>query len=990
MTNYKKAIILISALVALLSSNGLYSFPKSLIQPDSTNSWPSMDQLCELPFQTIGVKHPVTSLNGEWEFCKETNQEKWDTQALTLTKIIVPGEPAMQGHLIQHDTWYAYRKQINIPKDFSGKTIMLRFNGVYSHAKVWINGTFLREHHGGFTAWECDITPYIRSGEKAMLTVAFSDRRDDISYASGYAKHPIGGILRNVEMIALSKTYISDLYTETTFDSTYTNSMLSATISVKGVLKGTKVKIGLTSPAGKPVKLNNSEIVFDKITKVILQNSIQKPQQWEAEHPNLYELTAEISLNGKLLSTVRKKVGFRQLQIKQDQLLVNGRPVKLRGACRHDIHPLMGRSASDEYDLKDVLLAKEANMNFIRTSHYPPSRAFLEYCDLYGIYVEEETAICFVSSWRLKDYLPQGSSENDTAFTPLYLGQLSEMIERDRNHASVIIWSIGNENKYGLNFKKEYDLVKNTDRSRPVIFSYPGFAGDNKIYDILSLHYVSTNGSHVDNGVEVKNFSSPGIPVLHDEWAHVPCYNAFTLSGDPNVHDFWGESMDRMWSGCFASKGALGGAIWGMIDETFMLPDTCVGYGQWGIIDTWRRPKPEFWNTKKAYSPVRLSAVKNTDITSGKDISLDLQNRFDHTNIAELKITCNGQQFSSPQIAPHSVGKLIIPENKRSKGKSLNIAFYLGEMMIDRYTIDNQLTTPDLPTEPEKNTDIEVVETDTQVEVSGNNFKVTFNKHNGLISSAVGKAGKIIDSGPYLTLVTNASSLPNQKGDELVDAAGEWKLTQFSYQKTAESFTATVHGTSGIFPVKYVIRVNGNGEISTEYTVENNPQTVHEAGIYYQLSKDLDQLNWKRTAYWTAYPEGHLGRPQGMALKLSQNSDKEQYLSPPVQSWENDTKDFYLFQKTGKRKNWLPVSNEFRSSKLNILSCSLTCQATGTGILVIGDGRLSARSEVNADASIKLLLLDRVSYSDLDWGNYERPNQIGIPFQSQVKIKLIQ
>ena len=989
MTNLRKAL-LTGLSTFILSVMGMNSFPECLVQPMTAFVGLSTDQLCELPFQTTGVKHSVGSLNGEWQFCKETNQEKWNAKGLTWTKIIVPGEPAMQGYPVQHDTWYAYRKQIAIPKDYSGKTIILRFNGVYGHAKVWINGSYIGEHHGGFTAWECELTPYFKTGKKAMLIVAFSDRRDDISYASGYAKHPIGGILRNVELIALTNTYISDLYTGTTFDSTYTNAVLSTNISVKGALLRTKVKLTLTSPTGKPVKLNNSEIVFDKNEKGLLQNTIQKPQKWDAEHPNLYELTAEISLNGKILSTVQKKVGFRQIVIKEDQLLVNGSPVKLRGACRHDIHPLMGRSTTDEYDLKDVLLAKEANMNFIRTSHYPPSRAFLEYCDLYGIYVEEETAICFVSTWRSKDYLEYGNSENDTTYTSIYLRQLSDMIERDRNHASVIIWSIGNENKYGLNFRKEYEYVKNTDLSRPVIFSYPGSAGDNRIYDIMSMHYVTWEGSVEDNGLKITNFNYPGIPVLHDEWAHVPCYNVYTLANDPNVNDYWGESLDKIWSGCFESKGALGGAIWGMIDETFMLPDTCVGYGQWGIIDTWRRKKPEFWNTKKAYSPVRLSDVKYSNFISGQDISLDLQNRFDHTNISELKITCNNRPVSSPLIAPHAKGKLTIPGNLILKGKSLEIAFYLGELMIDRYTVDNQSIPIPLTIDQEKNTKIDVLETKTQVEVSGNNFKVDFNKQNGLISLALCKGSKIITGGPYLTLVTNASMLPNQKGKELVEAAGDWKLTEFSFQKTDGIFIADISGTSGIYPVKFIISINGNGEILTEYKVENNPLTVHEAGIYYNLGNDPDKLQWERNAYWTAYPEGHLGRPQGIAFKLSRKADQEQYRKAPNQSWENDTKDFYLFQLTGKRKNWVPVPNEFRSSKLNILSYSLTNQSMGTGILVIGDGRLSARSEVKTDASIKLLLLDRVSYSDLDWGNLVRPSQIETPFQSQVKIKLIQ
>jgi len=974
-------------LVVILLTNLCFSFPENSENSEVFKSvWPSNDQLSEIPYRIKDVKQSLISLNGEWEFCDETNQENWDRGGLIWNKIIVPGEPAMQGYPIKHDTWYAYRKAIIIPKDFSGKKVALRFNGVYSHAKVWINGIFLREHQGGFTAWECDLTPYVKAGEKANLIVTFSDRMDEISYASGYAKHPIGGILRNVELFALPEAYISEFYAETTFDKSFTKAQLSVNILVKGVQREAKVKISLKSPNGKPIDLKNNEISFGYTAIGSLQNFIQKPEKWDAEHPKLYELTADLILEGKIISSVRKKIGFRQIQVKEDQLLVNGKPVKLRGACRHDMHPLMGRSTTDEYDLKDVLLAKEANMNFIRTSHYPPSRAFLEYCDQYGLYVEEETAICFVSSWRSTGYQPYGASQSDTAFTSRYLGQLAEMIERDRSHPSVIIWSIGNENAYGSNFRKEFDYVKRTDKTRPVMFSYPGNAGEDKIYDIMSMHYVSVEGSLSQYELEIKDFSYPGIPVIHDEWAHVPCYNIYTLSKDPNVHDFWGKSIDKMWAGCFDSKGGAGGAIWGMIDETFMLPDTCVGYGQWGIVDTWRRHKPEFWNTKKAYSPIRLIYDKDSVFIPNKDIIIDLFNRFDHTNISEIKIICNGKIVLSPYILPHERGKLTIPAHLVSKGKSIDLAFYSGKLMIDRYTIKTEPAQTTLFTG--KKDDIRVDETATQVKVSGKDFNVIFDRQNGLISSASCKGTKIIDRGPYLTIVAKPSDLPEKEDAVPTETVGEWKLTDFSFKETDGIFTALVRGKAGTYPVEYTISICGDSRINISYKVENNPEKVHEAGIYFNIDKGLDKLQWKRNSYLSNYPEGHLGRPQGMALKLGKNSEKEQYRVAPKQSWENDTKDFFLFQKTGKRNEWLPVPNDFRSTKLDVLTYALTNQTAGSGILVTSNDQLSARAEVNIDASVKLVLLDRVNYSDINWGNYEPSDQIDRPFIFTVSFSL--
>ena len=975
MFNFKT--ILFTNLFAIISSTSIcFAFQEDQGRYGSITS-PEInpDQLCELPFQVRGVKTPVINLNGAWWFCKETDQDNWFDKDLTWGKINVPGEPAMQGYPVKHDTWYAYRANIEIPKDFAGKKIILRFNGVYGEAKVWVNGTYLRSHQGGFTAWECDIAQFVQAGNKSKLVVAFRDNTNDISYASGYAKHPIGGILRNVELICLSEPYISRLDVGTAFNEDFSKSSLTLNISVKGKMITPKVRIRLYSPEGIAVALPNSEFALDENLDGTLQNTIPDPEKWDAEHPNLYSLIVEILAGDNIISSIKKKIGFRQVEVKGDQLLVNGKPIKLRGACRHDIHPLLGRSASDEFDLKDVQMAKEANINFIRTSHYPPSRAFLEYCDQYGIYVEEETAVCFVSTYRSDKYQKVGASQDEPAFSSHYLGQLSEMVERDRNHPSVIIWSLGNESTYGSNFKKEHDFVKSTDNTRPIIFSYPGNSGVDTIYDILSMHYVNFDGNMEQSGFRINNFSHPGMPVIHDEWAHIPCYNTFTLGIDPNINEFWGESLDRMWSGCFDSKGCAGGAIWGMIDETFMLPDTVVGYGQWGIVDTWRRPKPEFWNTKKAYSPARITSPENIDVANGKDILLDLYNRFDHSNISELKIFCNGEAIQPPSILPHSKGKLIIPGDLASKPGPMEIEFFSGDLLIDKYRFDTQPKETVL-SDLKPNLKIEVKESPNIIEVSGQNFTLTIDKNTGLIASASCNGQKIIDGGPYLTIIAKSPSTKGNNEENLVETAGDWTLSSFDYTNSSGIFSATSKGTSGIYQVEFTILISGDGEISTRYRLENNPLDVHESGIYYKINHTMDQLQWTRDAYWSVYPEGHIGRPEGFALKTVKDPAIEKYRIAPKQSWENDTKDFFLYGTTGKKPLWFPSPNDFRSSKLNILSYSLTGQKTGTGIELRADGNIAVRSETDEDGSIKLKLLDRISYNDLGWGNYERPDQL--------------
>ena len=469
------------------------------------------------------------------------------------------------------------------------------------------------------------------------LVVGITDKADEISYASGYAHHPIGGILRSVELIARPAIHVATLEIRTTFHPAKNEAVLlfSSRLSqhADAVLECT-----ILDPKGKRVALKLGTMIYAPTTaRGALGNRVASPLRWDAEHPHLYTLEARLLVRGKTVETIRQRFGFREVELKGRQLLVNGRSVKLRGACRHDIHPTLGRSTTPEQDLEDVLLAKEANFNFIRTSHYPPSSEFLEYCDQHGIYVEDESAVCFVSTHRSGLYQAKGGSQNDPEFAGRYLSQLTEMVGRDRNHPSVILWSLGNESTWGTNFQRSYDTVRALDRTRPIIFSYAHTVPDSvHCYDLISMHYPSWDRCLRPSKAD----SAISLAVVGDEWMHVPCYCVQDLREDPGIRDAWGESMKLAWEYNFTSEHSIGGAIWGMIDEIFPLPDTSVGYGPWGIVDIWRRKKPEFWHTRKAYSPIHLRVPRPEVSAPATDLQLPLHNRFDHTDMREITITC--------------------------------------------------------------------------------------------------------------------------------------------------------------------------------------------------------------------------------------------------------------------------------------------------------------------------------------------------------------
>ncbi len=564
----------------------------------TAEEWPR-PELVPLPVQVQGVSNPVWSLNGNWKFTLSPHREFWLNRAdpAAWADVSVPGELVMQGFAISRDVEYGYKQSVMIPSDFKGKRIILRFDGVYSYARVWVNGVFERDHHGGFTSWECDITRDVTPGQSAWVTVGVADRSDEISYGSNYAKHYIGGILRDVKLVALPPCHATRFEVETDLDAAYRDATLRVTAAadLHGAQQAT-VNLLLRDPDGREVNLQPGSMSFAaEGTEARLDVPVSAPKKWDAEHPNLYTLEATLVADGVVVETLARKIGFRKIEVRGNILLVNGQEVKLRGACRHDIHPLRGRSTTPELDERDALLFRDGNLNFVRTSHYPPTEKFLEACDRYGVYVEEETAVCFVNAgWSVS----RQGSQSDPEFLSGYMTQFSEMLERDRSHPSVLMWSLGNESRWGTNIAAEYAYAKRRDTTRPLIFSYPGTvpAGTGG-YDIWSEHYPKVDG----------DLKSANLPKLNDEYGHVACYNTDTLKRDPGVRDYWGASIRSFWDNCFASEGCLGGAIWGAIDEVFDLPDSPVGYGEWGLADGWRRPKPEYWLARKAYSPIHVN-----------------------------------------------------------------------------------------------------------------------------------------------------------------------------------------------------------------------------------------------------------------------------------------------------------------------------------------------------------------------------------------------
>ncbi len=915
--------------------------------------WPR-PALTPIPHALAGVAEPVRSLGGRWKFTLEPPPGFWKNEILPTnwSELVVPGECTMQGQEIARDSEYPFKRQITVPAEFRGKRIFLRFDGVYSHGRVWVNGEYVREHRGGFTAWDCDITPLVTPGGTAWITIGVTDETDSISWQSNYAKHNIGGILREIRLLAAPVDYASRFHAETSLDANYADAQLKVTLGMAWSRAETaRVELRLYDPQGQAVKLKPADVrLTHGASEKTVVIPVLRPEKWDCEHPRLHTLEARVMVNGAWSQTLRKPIGFRQVEVRGNQLWINGEPVKLRGACRHDVNPAGGRCVPPALDALDACLFKQANFNFVRTSHYPPAEAFLDACDREGLYVEEESAVCFVD----QNHGLAGGLENNPAYTAQFMNQFAEMIERDRDHPSVIVWSLGNESRWGANFAQERAYARREDPSRPAIFSYPETvpAGTNA-YDIRSRHYPKYN----------QDFSSAARPELNDEFGHIACYNVETLRRDPGVRNYWGASIRQFWDGMWTAKDCLGGAIWAGIDEVFMLPKRCAGYGEWGVLDGWRRPKPEYWLAKKAYSPVRISEAQVNNPGAGNPLRLPIENRFNHTHLSEITIRwrAGGDRgvIQGIELAPGAAGRLEIPARAWRPGEILELEFRgRDRRLLDRYTLPIGRKIRHFPAASGPCPGIEA--SNQVIRIAGRDFEVVFSKVDGLIRHAAYRGRQVLAGGPLLNLAP-----ANLSG---------WWLSHLKISRTRDEAVVSLDGhyrRSGNFSgemlvyAEFEVRIDGAGLITTHFRAQPAPGGLDEIGVAFLLTGETDQLAWERQALWSYYPADHIGRPRGMAKKLQAGAEPK-YRRKPFGPWAEETKDFFLF---GPEDRGGRGTEDFRSQKQNIWFASGIQSATGMRARAESDGTHAVRMELQRDSRVRMNINSAWAYPELGWGN---------------------
>lgn len=948
------------------------------------------------PSYVSAVQTPVKSLNSDagvlWQFGVGANsiEDAMEVEhgAISWNDIIVPGEPAMQGYDIDNDIPYYYKAIVSIPLDYAGNNIILRFNGVYSRASVWVNGTYIRSHKGGFTTWDCDITQNVTPGEEAVVIVEFIDVILDPSIGSFYAHHNMGGIINSVELLAVPLTHLTRLHYEVDFDQAFINAELKISLGVAlGAAREASVQLELMDMHNCSVPLDHSHIRFaanEEEQEIICL--INSPEKWDAEHPDLYTLQVKLynEEQSEMLQTCHVKVGFRKITYggmdgtDKRELYINGQRIKLRGTCRHHVHPTLGRTTTPAMDRYDVELLKGQNVNYVRTSHYPPTKAFLEACDELGMYVEEETAVNFQYANTL------GPWPDDEEW---YMDQFAEMIERDQSHPSVIIWSLANECSWlkgpeGDKFRRQYQYIKQADTSRPSKFSYPFFVEDGTVTDIYSVHYANYTDSPVAyrTGYGEENFTGKdfGTPVLHDEYAHIACYNLNELDRDNNVRNFWGESIKKFWEGIVRTDGALGGALWANIDDVFQIPDgvkkrhqehtagSATGYGEWGnMSDQWRREKPEYWLTKKAYSPVRV-ADQPLGNPGNSELIIPIDNWFNHTNLCEVQVMWSiklnnqvikeGQMFG-PDVAPYEQGVIVLPKREWQDQESVGLRFITPDgIQVEEYELPIKAREIVFSEEPQGK--FEVVETDEHIQIRNQTVELVYCKQTAQIEKAAYQGRVLMTGGPHLHL----------QGEDL----GCWKSESIHAvnMDLGERVEVTIVGQyKHGMKVKFVQTLQNDGELVTHYKLLEGTVSdkLSEVGIAFTLHESITEVEWEKDGLYSVYPNHHIGRLKGSADRIRKNAanNPDTYRNKPNWDWKDDMRNFFMEDKEDQTKGL--VTKDFNTMREYIYFYSARFEDTDARIRVESQGTEAARVRYEyKKAMINDSDTDQISYIG-DW-----------------------
>lgn len=638
------------------------------------------------------------SLNGRWKFqyaSKPADRSRdffrADFDDRDWADIVVPSNWQLQGYdkPIYLNTRYpwapddprppfippdynpvgSYRARAEIPAAWAGRRVFLHFAGVNSAFYLWVNGEPAGYSEDSMTAAEFDVTPYLRPAQNVIAVQVF--RWSDGSYLEDQDTWRLSGIYRDVFLFSTPAVHIADFAVRTDLDDDYRDATLLVRPRLR-VFDGTKadgwrVEARLFDPDGAavfpaPLAMEAKAILEESFPQRdtnafgLLQAKVANPRKWSAETPDLYTLVLSLSdADGHVVETESARVGFREVEIQDGRFLLNGRPIRLYGVNRHEHDPDTGQAVPYERMVQDVELMKRSNINAVRTSHYPNDPKWYELCDRYGIYLIDEA--------NLETHGVTGRLTNDPQWLLAFVGRAVGMVERDKNHPSILLWSLGNESGMGPNHAAMAGWIHAHDPTRPV--HYEGAAAKPRDPDWVDV--VSRMYTRIPELDAMSKDPGDTRPIMLCEYA----YARGNAVG--NLKEYWDliESRDRL----------MGAFIWDWVDKGFRRRDA-KGREFWayggdygdvpndgtmvcnGLVLPDRTPEPEFHEVQKVHQRIDTTAV---DAAAGR---LRVRNDYDFQRLDFVEVawdvTEDGRvvregRFPAPALEPKREDDLLIP-----------------------------------------------------------------------------------------------------------------------------------------------------------------------------------------------------------------------------------------------------------------------------------------------------------------------------------------
>ncbi len=793
----------------------------------------------------------------------------------------------------------SYRKEIIIPAEWSGKEIFAHFGSVTSNMYLWVNGKYVGYSEDSKLEAEFNLTKYLKPGKNLIAFQVF--RWCDGTYLEDQDFFRYSGVGRNCYLYSRNKKYIQDIRVTPDLDSNYTNGTLNVALNLNG--SGT-VELNLTDPAGKSVA--TAQVNGNGQKSVVMD--VSNPEKWTAEAPNLYTLTATLKNGSNTLEVIPVKVGFRKIELKDGQILVNGQPVLFKGADRHEMDPDGGYVVSRERMLQDILRMKQLNINAVRTCHYPDDNLWYDLCDQYGIYVVAEANIESHGMGYGKETLAKNPS-----YKKAHMERNQRNVQRGYNHPSIIFWSLGNEAGYGPNFEQCYTWIKNEDKTRAVQYEQ---AGTNEFTDIFCPMYYDYDAC--------KKYSEGNIdkPLIQCEYAHA------MGNSQGGFKEYW--DLIRKY------PKYQGGFIWDFVDQSNHWKNKdgidIYGYGgdfnkydasdnnfnDNGLISPDRRPNPHAHEVGYFYQSIWTTPG---DLSKG-EIKVYNENFFRDLSAyyMEWQLLANGEVMQTGvvqdlNVAPQQTATLKLNLNTEKicpcKELLLNVTYKLkaaetlmpagSTVAYDQLTI-RPYTAKALELKNQKASNLDIVvpvikdNDHNYLIVEGENFIIEFNKHNGYLSRYEADGMQLLNPGAQLTPNFWRAPTDNDYGAGLQHRYAVWKnpgLKLTSLKQSIENEQAIVQAEYEMKAVKgklfltYVINNEGAVKVTQKMEAgkEEKVSDMFRFGMQMQMPENFNEVEY----YGRGPVENYADRNHSTLIGKYRQTVAEQFY-PYIRPQETGTK----------------------------------------------------------------------------------------------------